>query len=251
MSEEETNVAMLMDELLGEQESVGTDDAGENEEAVTTEESPAGVGSEDESENDDFGDMPNGKIRYEKLQEKFAKLEGIVEQMNRQSEPEEEVSDDEYLTDEEKRERERDEELDAMKAEVNDLKKDKIKAELKKKDDEFYDKHLDLKKDKKNHSKKMLEFIKTKPGLMKDLYENTISLELVHRMMGGGAEAKVVQDPKKVFGSTENATPARKKAQEPDMVAEYEAALRNPNSTNKAEAVDGLFDSIVNDMMLS
>ncbi len=247
---EEMNVATLMDELLGEQESVGTDDAGENEKAVTTEESPAGVGSEDKSENDDFGDMPNGKIRYEKLQEKFAKLEGIVEQMNRQSEPEEEVSDDEYLTDEEKRERERDEELEAMKAEVNALKKDKIKAELKKKDDEFYDNHLELKKDRANHSKEMLKFIRTKPGLMKDLYENTISLELVHRMMGGST-GNIVQDPKKVFGSTENATPARKKAQEVDMLAEYEAALRNPNSTNKAEAVDGIVDSIVEDMMLA
>jgi hypothetical protein len=54
-----------------------------------------------------------------------------------------------------------------------------------------------------------------------------------------------------VFGSTENATPARKKAQEPDMLAQYEASLRNPNSINKAEAVDGLLDSLVDNMLLS
>ena len=249
MSEQEMDVATLMDELLGESEENGTDDIGENVEA--TADAPADVSSDEESDID-FSDVPNGKIRYEKLQEKFAKLEGIVEQMNRQNEAnEEEDSSEEYLTDEEKREQELETERDVMKAEINELKKDKIKAELKKKDDEFYDKHLDLKKDKAGHSKKMLEFIKTKPGLMKDLYENTISLELVHRMMGGGAEAKVVQDPKKVFGSTENATPARKKAQEPDMLAQYEATLRNPNSINKDEAVDGLLDSLVDNMLLS
>ena len=61
MSEQEMDVATLMDELLGETEENGTDDIGENVDA--TADAPADVSSDEESDID-FSDVPNGKIRY-------------------------------------------------------------------------------------------------------------------------------------------------------------------------------------------
>ncbi len=241
-----------VEEVKEEQEQLPPD---EEEVEVDEPEESAEADAEGDSEEElDFGDMPNGKIRYEKLKaklakqeaannERIAKLEGMVELLTKQKpDDSEEV---EYLSEEEQREKERDERAEAMQAEIDALKKDKIMEELRKKDDVFFENNPDLAKNRVAYSKKMLEFIRSKPGMAKDVYDGTTSLQEVHYMMGG-KNSSVVQDPKQIFGTIKQSPkPGRTVPKEKDDVADAYAILKNPDSTNKAKAIDVIESSLV------
>jgi hypothetical protein len=253
-----------MDELTeGNEEKLLSDVTVKDEAHQPQQEAPAPEkpSTTTEETDIDFSDLPNGKIRYEKLKEQssekdstisdlqleVARLKGQNEVLDRPETTEEEDP-TQYMSDEEKKDHQRDQEVDSLRAEIRDLQKSNIKKSLQEKDNAFYANHPDLEKTRSEHSKQMLAFIRSKPGTAKDVYDGVTSLEQIHLMMGGG-KSEVVQDPAEVFGTTKGSpAPARTTSKTKDKVKSANDVLSDPNSMNKKAAVQDIENDIVDEL---
>ena len=237
----------IMD-ILSEVSEQEFGDGGESTDVDTPETSEDTTDESDSEETTESDDIPNIGIRFNKANEKIAKLEGQIETlMAMQKEPKDEETDEdseEYLTEEEQREQDRDSKIEELQGKLNKIEKDKITLELKKKDNAFYESNPHLKKDRAEHSKKILAYIRSKPGMARDVYEGHVTLNEVHLMMGGKTSEET-QDPKSVFGSKKKApTSSRKSADTTNIFDDAINVLGDGKSTNKREAVDAIEDSL-------
>lgn len=205
----------------------------------------------------DFGDMPNGQIRYEKLkkqgteqnekilelEKKLARAKGREEVLVGKEDADEDPK--QYMTDDEIEQYDKDQKVEKLELEIANMKLEKQKEMLKSRDAIFFKQHPGL--NNPEFKEGMMAFIKGKEGTAKDLLAGTTSLEEVYGMMNPvkSREAKT-QDSDKVFGSSSTESPpARTGEKRESNVEQAKKVLHDPNSTNKADASEALLNDIV------
>lgn len=209
----------LVDGVLGEESEA-------NEQAVADQdgyEPEINEGDEqaDEEEDKDTEDAkaneePNLGIRFKKAKEKNEKLERELNELK------ERLFSIESKDESDKEKPEGDKQIDFLKQEIIELKKDKLRQENKLKEDIFYSEHPELAKEKSKHKQQIERFLRENPEIASSVVKGKVELEQVHVLMGGKPRS-VINDASKVFGTAGiNASNPRMSPQEKSA---YETAL--------------------------
>lgn len=206
----------------------------------------------DESDDDlDFGDMPNGKIRYEKQKEKLRKLQEEVEALKKSAtKPEDVIDPNANLSDEEKAALAKEKELENLKNEVNQMKDKEVLQSLKEREERFWSNYT---KEERLKYAPMMELEIRRADLIEHVISGKITLGQVMAMVNPEAAKKVahVQDSKGVFGKNNSSTPARSTPAKDSGFDVGRKVLEMPNATNeqRKQAIHVMTKDLISDFI--
>ena len=181
--------------------------------------SDAGVqvdGQDSDDDDLDFGDMPNGKIRYQKakqklekemqdknsLREALARAQGELQALkpksqsdNSEPDPRERMTETERLLYDQ---------LMEVKGRLGIVDKDRVESKLKIDEEKFFSENPELQKNRDDVTTEILSYLKKHPVLMKLVRDRTMGIGEVHAAMaasksGGSEPRRSVQNPDTVF----------------------------------------------------
>lgn len=272
---------------MAEQEEMSMDDVvnsivsemdGDNEVETTGNPQPEPKDQVKDPDELDFGDMPNGRIRYDKIRGQKDKLSSEVEDLKRQlaerdgklsvlerSEDDNGDSDvTEYMDEPTKALYDQNKELTNIVKQLSDevinMKKGKIVENLSKKEEVFFQTKPELKEKRDEVVSEVRDYLSDRPGVRKLLRTGGISFNELYAMVKAdsgsskqGVKAKS-QNPDNVFGKKNSSeSPGGSFSDDStDVMSEAKKALEDPNSTNKREATAALMsmfsDSVLNQL---
>jgi hypothetical protein len=211
----------------------------------------------DESDPEDFGDMPNGKIRYQKLKDQLAKQDTALAEerevrvaLERKIAELKEIEETQHLTEDQKLAYSTNKRIQELEAELATVKAKEIESTNVSKEDAFWGKHPELTEDetvKNEVAEKMLQFLQERKGLMQDVFEDKLGLEDVYKLIGYDApqkQTKTVQDPSRVFGTTDKAMASKITAN--DRKTDYDDAKDRLSKGYNHDAVEAMNTEITN-----
>lgn len=216
-----------------------------------------------------FGDMPNGQIRYEKnkkkldsvlsenseLKQALARLEGKFEMFTSQSEAgkEPEVDPTEEMTATEKflyeQNKKLQETIEGLNGKVGSFEEEKQKADWKAQEKTFYEQNKEL--DPAKTKEVIVNYVKNNEEVGRLLLQKKLSLSQVYGLANPQKKAESsTQDSSTVFGNgkTEPAKPRMAQSDDGQIRSAIDT-LRSESSMNKGEAVEILGGSIVDDIV--
>lgn len=204
-----------------------------------------------ESDDDlDFGDMPNGKIRYEKQKEKLKRLQEENEKL-RTSQKKEDNSDSlAGMSEEEKdiflKQQQREQEIENLKTKVSQMEDKEILQTLKQREENFWKNYTDAERIK---YAPMMELEIRRSDLTEHVLSGKVSLEKVMAMVNPEAAKKAapVQNPNTIRGSQNHSVPARVNAAPDSGFDIGQKVLNIPTATNlqRKQAVNLMTQDIV------
>ena len=270
MVSEEGNPVSIEDEVLdGEDVNEHDSDSSEEPKKAKSKKSEKTTDKKDEAEEDgdiDFGDMPNGEIRYKKLKQQVAELKAELEkaklEQGDKSVKNEAKNDPDYMTENEKLLYEQQQ---LLKKELEELKGKEKEKEYSDLESSFLSNHSEFGNFEKDPDGTMerakeffFDFFEANPklrGMAKLIGDKSITLEQVYAMATAnektvGKKVVNVQDSRKIFGDgKKKSTSSFKNEVYDDDVNSAYRALDNPYSDNKEEAVDVILNSLTDDIV--
>lgn len=133
----------------------------------------------------------------------------------------------------------------SLQAELNRLKQEREQEKFQQRDRTFFSNHPEL--DRVEVSEALTDFLGTRPTMAKALVSGEIDIEDVYVQYVNKTQSKTpksaVQDSSKVFGRSEPQSP-RGRVTSKSKEERANEILRNPDSTNKREAVKLLEESL-------
>ena len=239
----------------------------EKKEEATQKDAPSVYGSvkepnkpefEDDSDDElDFGDMPNGKIRYEKMREKAKRLEEELKiAKSQQVEKKEEADATEGMSDEEKdlylKEQEQAKKIKSLEDRLNKFEGDRELKSLEDREAEFWRPYTKAEKEK---FAPMMELVIRQKGIESQVLSGKITLEDVMSMVNpkGLKTQKSVQSSERVFGrggDSEGSAPRNTAPQLSDFELGH-GVLSNEKATNaqRKTAIDLMTRSMAEDLI--
>jgi predicted RNase H-like nuclease (RuvC/YqgF family) len=203
MEDDSLDLFDLVGDVLGEEveaneQSVADDDGYEPVKKEEGEEEDSNEQAEDdepETEDQEEEQEENLGIRFKKAKAKNEKLQSELEELRERLKA---LESKDAKQGEPKKEDLKD--IDLLKQEISNLKKDKIRQEWKLQEDIFYSEHPELAKERAKHSRKFERYFVENPEIAKAAMNGKVALEQVHVLMGGNPRT-VINDPTKVFGT--------------------------------------------------
>lgn len=188
-------------------------------------------------ESDDaleFGDMPNGKIRYEKQREKLKKLEEEIASLKTQSSKEDD--DTTNLSDEEREILKQSEEVENLKQEINQMKDKDVLQTLKQREENFWSNYT---KEERAKFAPMMELEIRRSDLIEHVLAGKMTLEKVMAMVNPNAVNRTapVQKATSVFGKGGTSTSSRAESVTDSGFVLGQKVLNNPAATNAQRRV--------------
>lgn len=242
------------------------------EKGQVQEQKPSGEAQPDaqqtgESDDLEFGDMPNGQVRYEKMkkqrdQEKIdnldlktrlANAEGKLSVLDKGDSPNQEEQSDptELMSDTEKylyqQNQKLQDQLKQLGESVTGINKDRALNSANRREEIFFKNNPDLKREQVVDQVK--EFLNERPHFKQMLFKREMELGEVLAVMNSGKQSNPTpnsQDLTKVFGSgrPKAVAPGKKSFDKQDDFGKADDILNNPYSTNKGEATQVINDSL-------
>ena len=268
----------MIDEVLPEDVKEESDSSEDSQTSEGVEQTP----EEDDDSNLDFGDMPNGEIRYAKLKDQNKELkkqlqdikndiEKLKTQQPAKDESEEETEDPtEYMSENEKllylQQQKLNKELESVTSKLQKFENKEINEANEKREESFVKNHPEFgktntKKDLASAVSKardfFLDYFDDRPDLaplVPMLKNGTLSLEQIYAaaLAENGVKPKTtarLQDAGKVFGTgkTTSVSSRNKIDEDNDVDAAY-AELADPYSENKDQALEVAVGDLVDDI---
>jgi hypothetical protein len=270
MVSDEGNPISIEDEVLDGEQDVNDQDPESSEEPKKAKSKKSEkTTKKDEAEEDgdiDFGDMPNGEIRYKKLKQANAELKAELEkaklELGNKSVKEEAKNDPDYMTENEKllyeQQQKLTKELEALKNKEKDKEYSDREAIFLSNHSEFGDFEKNPEQTMERAKEFFFDFFEANPslkGMAKMIASNDVTLEQVYAMAtvnNKTVQKKVVktQDSSNIFGDgKKKATSSFKNEMYDDDVNQAYRDLNNPFSDRKEEAVDIATDALVDDIV--
>lgn len=233
-----------------------------------------GNGQAEEDDDLDFGDMPNGKIRYDKLKGQLSEKDKLIAELQQQNAEfkgklsvlgksdndegqEPEVDPTENMTETERLLYKRSEQLEAMLKQVlgkqNLFDKKEAVGKLQSKEEAFFASNPSLQQEREAITGQVIDYINAKPRFKEMLVKGEMDIADIYVLATGRERPQPAQKQVRVqnpdgflSGNRRSATPPA--SPRGDDYNNAAAALRSPVAKNRAEALHVMESAIMADI---